>query len=244
MIKHAVFYRLLILLLLALISVSCGQKETPGSEPAKEKETAKKEVLLDKGIDVSHFTGGVDWQKVKAAGYTFAFAKASEGVDLKDPAFDGFWPGMKEAGLVRGAYHFYVTEDDPKEQADFFIKNVTLEPGDFVPVVDIEVIHKGTQPGLVQRVKSFLEIIEKHYGARPIIYTGLNFWNKNLNDHFGSYPLWIAEYGVEDPVIPKGWKEWHIWQWKENANVPGVEKDVDLNVFNKKERDASQLLVK
>ena len=31
------------------------------------------------GIDVSHWQGAIDWAKVKAAGKTFVFAKATEG---------------------------------------------------------------------------------------------------------------------------------------------------------------------
>ncbi len=197
-----------------------------------------------KGIDVSHFSGSVDWKKVKSTGYTFAFAKATEGDDLKDPSFQDHWQEIKKAGLTRGAYHFYVTEDDPKTQADFFIKNVTLQPGDLIPAVDIESIGRGTTPGVTQRLKKFLEILENHYGLKPIIYTSPKFWNKHLNSHFGTYPLWIAEYGVEEPVAPRGWKEWHLWQWKENAAVPGVEKEADLSIFNHKEKIFSHLLLK
>ena len=210
--------------------------------PVKGKGDAKTKTL--KGIDVSHFSGKVDWQKVKAGGYSFAFAKATEGMDFKDPTFQNHWQGIKKVGLIRGAYHFYVTEDDPKAQADFFIRNVTLQSGDFLPVVDIEVIGKGTKPGLTQRVKKFLGILEKHFGVKPIIYTGPTFWDSHLNNHFGVYPLWIAEYGVKEPVDPKGWKEWHLWQWKEDAVVPGVEKGADLSIFNSKEKDFSHLLFK
>ncbi|HUP43117.1 MAG TPA: GH25 family lysozyme, partial [Thermoanaerobaculia bacterium] len=36
------------------------------------------------GIDVSHYSGAVDWQAVRAAGYAFAYVKATEGVDSAD----------------------------------------------------------------------------------------------------------------------------------------------------------------
>jgi lysozyme len=229
-----------VLLIFALVTgwttLSC-----PGS-PVTGGEVTRTRVI--KGIDVSHFSGGVDWHKVKSGGYTFAFAKASEGVDLKDRAFQNHWQEIKKAGLIRGAYHFYVTEDDPKDQADFFIKNVPLRHGDFRPAVDIESIGKGTNHELAQRLKKFLDLLEKHYGVKPIIYTGPKFWNNHLNNHFGAYPLWIAEYGVKEPLDPKGWKEWHLWQWKENAAVPGVEKGADLSIFNHKEKDFSSLLLK
>ncbi|UCH94112.1 MAG: glycoside hydrolase family 25 protein [Candidatus Aminicenantes bacterium] len=227
-----------ILLIFVLVTVGMTFLSLCSSATGREGTKAK----TIKGIDVSHFSGSVDWQKVKPAGYTFAFAKATEGVDFMDPTFQDHWQEIKKAGLIRGAYHFYVTEDDPELQADFFIKNVSLRPGDLLPALDIESIGKGTKPGLVQRLKKFLGILEKHYGVKPIIYTGPKFWNSHLNDHFGAYPLWIAEYGVNEPVNPKGWKEWHLWQWKENATVPGVEKGADLSIFNHKEKDFSSLL--
>ena len=211
-----------------------NDRKTPGASPVKKIH----------GIDVSHHSGAVDWAKVKADGHTFAFAKATEGMDDPDPMFAVHWPAMKKAGLIRGAYHFYVTEDDPKEQAKFFIQTVTLKKGDLAPVVDIEILGKNTQPGLVSRFQTFLEILEKHYGIKPIIYTDCGFWNAHLDDKFGSYPLWLAEYDVESPTLPRGWATYHLWQWKGDAQVPGVEKTADLSKFNPKEKDFSQLILK
>jgi lysozyme len=185
------------------------------------------------GIDVSGHSGSVDWAAVLAEGHEFAFVKATEGDDLRDPAFDDNWREMKEAGLLRGAYHFYVTEDDPDEQADFYTSVVTLSPGDLAPVVDVELIGHGTEPGLEKRLRRFLERLESHYGIRPLIYTSASFWNEHLTDDFGDYPLWVAEYDVDEPNLPDGWDTWHLWQWRGDADVPGVEKGADLSRVNR-----------
>jgi lysozyme len=58
------------------------------------------------GIDVSRWQGKIDWASVAAAGKQFAFIKATEGGDHIDPRFLENWHGAKQAGLVRGAYHF------------------------------------------------------------------------------------------------------------------------------------------
>lgn len=194
------------------------------------------------GIDVSAHSGQVDWTKVIGEGYGFAFVKATEGVDFKDSAFDDNWPAMKAAGMIRGAYHFYVTEDDPTAQANFFIANVTLEPGDLAPVVDVEVIGHNTQPGLAERLATWLSVVEQHYGVKPIIYTSPSFWDANLDGSFGAYPLWIAEYGVNTPKMPTGWQTWHLWQWQGDATVAGVENSADLNRVNP-EIDPTALLI-
>lgn len=230
----------LCLFMAAMLSMGCtgdskaDEQKIPVSSPAKEIH----------GIDVSHYSGTVDWTKVKADGYVFAFAKATEGMDDNDPMFAAHWPAMKKAGLIRGAYHFYVSEDDPVKQAEFFIQTVTLEKSDLAPVVDIEILGKGTQPGLASRLQTFLDTLEKHYGIKPIIYTDRGFWDKNLGDGFGSYPLWLAEYGTQSPKLPQGWTTYWLWQWKDDAAVPGVEKTADLSRFNSKEKDFSQLLLK
>lgn len=181
------------------------------------------------GIDVSHYSGAVDWHAVREAGYAFAYVKATEGVDAADPAFAGHWERLADAGLQRGAYHFYVTEDDPEEQARFFLSVVTLGPGDLPPVVDIELIGHGTKPGLRDRFRTFLEIVERETGVRPVIYTGPRFWNAHLGEGFSDYPLWLAEYGTDSPQLPAGWDRWTLWQFRGEASVPGVEKGADLS---------------
>lgn len=181
------------------------------------------------GIDVSHYSGTVEWERVADAGYSFAYVKATEGVDGADPSFAAHWRRLPEVGLRRGAYHFYVTEDDPEAQARFFLDTVETGPGDLVPAVDVELIGHGTEPGLAGRLRTFLERVETELGVRPVVYTSPKFWDANLGEGFGAHPLWVAEYEVESPRVPAGWTRWHVWQWKDSHDVPGVEKDADVS---------------
>lgn len=180
------------------------------------------------GIDVSHHSGAIDWSEIPHPEYGFVYLKATEGVDDADPMFEQHWQSLEGGPIRRGAYHFYVTEDDPEEQARFFLSRVErLAPGDLPPVVDIELLGKGTSGDLGAKLQRFLDIVERELGVKPVIYTGVNFWNAHLPDTFGRYPLWIAEYGVDEPRLPHGWSQWHIWQFEENATLPGVEKGAD-----------------
>ncbi len=181
------------------------------------------------GVDVSHYSGSVDWELVAGAGYAFAYVKATEGVDSPDPAFPDHWQRLRQAGLHRGAYHFYVTEDDPEEQARFFLETVEHRPGDLVPAVDVEVLGHGTKPGLVDRLRTFLDRVQAELGVRPLIYTSPKFWDAHLGPGFDEHPLWVAEYGVDAPRVPEGWSRWTLWQWKDDHDVPGVEKDADVS---------------
>lgn len=232
----------------ALACVACGgiesgQPASSAAPPPTATPPPSSVAELHQGIDVSSHSGAVDWRAVAAAGHTFAFIKASEGVDLPDPDFAVNWRAAMEAGLIRGAYHFYVTEDDPEAQARLFTGTVDLAPGDMAPVVDVELIGHGTRPGLADRLRTFLRLLEDHYGVRAIIYTSPKFWNAHLDDSFGRHPLWVAEYGVDQPTLPAGWDRWHLWQWQGDALVAGVEKEADLSRVNRAADDLHRLLV-
>lgn len=186
------------------------------------------------GIDVSHYQGDVDWAQVKAAGIGFAYAKATQGDDDEDPDFQRNFAAMKSAGLLRGAYDFYVVGDDPDTQAEEYISKVRLVSGDLPPMVDIETESKGVEsdPAQIADLHTYLETLQKHYGASPIIYTSPGFWNAYFDDSFTDYPLWVAEYGVSAPRSVTGWTDWTIWQHSQSGKVAGIAGSVDLDRFN------------
>lgn len=186
------------------------------------------------GIDVSHHQGTIDWQAVKATEtqnypIRFVFMKATEGGDYKDRRFAENFREAREAGLVRGAYHFYNPNTDPIRQADFFISQVTLEKGDLAPVLDIERKPRNKAQLQADLIK-FLNRLEQHYGVRPIIYTSYRYMERYLDSpEFARYPLWIAHYYVE-ALSYEG--SWQFWQHTDYGTVPGITESVDLNVFN------------
>ena len=181
------------------------------------------------GIDVSKWQGNVNWQAVKQSGVAFAFARATYGSSEVDSHFDANWQGMKTAGLARGAYHFFVTADDATQQANLFLRTVaSLEAGDLPPVLDVEA-QSGTGGNLVSGVRTWLDLVAQKLGRQPIIYTGPSFWNEHLTSGFGSYPLWVAEYGVSSPKPVNGWDGWTFWQYSQSGAVAGVSGDVDVD---------------
>ncbi|MGL5273621.1 MAG: glycoside hydrolase family 25 protein [Phocaeicola sp.] len=186
------------------------------------------------GIDISHHQGDINWQELSFAKngpfpVEFIFLKASEGGDFNDRIFKNSFDSAKVHGFIRGAYHFYNPKTDPIQQADLFIRTVTLEPGDLPPVLDIEV--KGKDQNKLRRdLKIWLDRVERHYGVKPILYTGYKYKMRHLNDSiFNSYPYWIAHYYV-DSVRYEG--KWNFWQHTDVGTLPGIKERVDLNVFN------------
>ena len=195
------------------------------------------------GIDTSHHNGDIDWHQVHNSGFVFAFVKATDGLDYLDPTFIDHFAKAKKAGILRGPYHFYETNDDGAGQAEWFIKNVTLEPGDLPPVVDIERIKPPVAGNLHKQFAIFLAKLEQHYGRHPIIYTGRKFWEHAMREHFPRNQLWIAEYDVDEPTIPVEWADWSFWQYTEELTVPGVPTAVDGTYFNGDAKSLRAILI-
>ena len=198
------------------------------------------------GIDVSHHQGEIDWEAVKATDkqeypIRFVFMKATEGGDHKDRLFVDNFRQAREVGLVRGAYHFYNPNTDPIRQADFFISQVKLETGDLAPVLDIERKPRSKAQLQADLVK-FLNRLEQHYGVKPIIYTSYKYRLHYLDTpELSSYPLWIAHYYV-DALSYDG--PWQFWQHTDYGTIPGIEENVDLNVFNGSWNDLQRYTLK
>jgi len=183
------------------------------------------------GIDVSRYQSRVDWQEVSQQGIHFAFVKATEGASHIDSLFDFNWFSLEEVGIRKGAYHFYRTQTSALLQAQHFISQVTIKPGDLPPVLDVEVLANTQAVDLRKGMLVWLSVIETHYQVKPIIYTNQKFYNKYLAGHFGDYPLWIARYNEEEPVLACG-TDWAFWQYGNKGTLKGINGYVDFNVFS------------
>jgi lysozyme len=187
------------------------------------------------GIDVSRYQQTVAWDAVHDMNIDgirlgFVFIKATEGASSVDPRFKRNWTRSKEAGMIRGAYHFFSPSKAGRLQAEHFIKTVPLESGDLPPVVDVESLG-STKPEVLRReLKAWLDIAGAYYGVPPVIYTYLDFYKKNLAGHFDDYPLWVAHY--LQPGQPRIERPWSFWQHSESGRVNGIVSRVDFNVFS------------
>lgn len=187
------------------------------------------------GIDVSRYQQRINWKavsnmQVADVRLSFAVIKATEGTTRTDPNFKRNWKACREAGLVRGAYHFFIATRDGKKQAEHFLSKVSFASGDLPPVLDVETTNGIVTPQLRKELKAWLETVEAHTGIRPIIYTNADFYKRYLQDHFDDYPLWVAHYlEAHQPRIARNWV---LWQHSEKGRVTGINSKVDFNVFN------------
>src|SRR3954453_8231169 len=77
-----------------------------------------------KGHDVSSHQKNVDWQKARAKGARFVYVKATEATDYRNPHFGQQYDGARDAGIIRGAYHFALPDKSSgRTQAAYFVHN-------------------------------------------------------------------------------------------------------------------------
>lgn len=226
----------------SLAMTGCAPSSNEGDDEDDWEQTAEDDGALRvcaegptvEGIDVSYYQEVIDWQKVKDAGIGFAIVRQSYGSAFDDPKFKANWAGAKQAGLVRGLYQYFRPGQDPHEQAAAVLDALADDPlgEDDLPVVmDVESTDGVSNATLRARMQSWLDDIEHGTGKKPIIYTAA-FMQSNVGAGFAGYPLWVANYTTNCPLLPNGWTGWNIWQYSESGTVAGVPGHVDRDRFN------------
>ncbi len=185
-----------------------------------------------RGVDVSRYQTHVKWDRIKEARIEFVFVKATEGFWSHDRLFQKHWAQTGQAGLIRGAYHFYRANQPAWLQAVNFLTHVDLEPGDLPPVLDVEQLGNLDAEELRDKMRTWLHWMEWRYGVKPIIYTNYSFYKDYLYGFFEEYPLWIAHYKV-DKLKLTAYDQARVkfWQHSDQGAVPGIEGRVDCNIF-------------
>ncbi len=212
-----------------------------------------------RGLELAVYQPVVDWPTLIAAtGISFVMIKASE-AGGRDPLFQQHWAEAKQAGLLRGAYHFLRQSTDPQQQVDNFLGALGGDPGELPPTLDIEDPRANQPAQYAAGAQLWLNRVEAALGQQPMIYTAGWWWNPGMfingryPDWAPGYRLWVAawpmkksvptiaqlEAGQFKPLLPKSWTTWQFWQYSgDAATVPGITNTsgapaiVDLDVFN------------
>lgn len=190
------------------------------------------------GIDVSHWQGKIDWNKVGSSDIKFAFIKCSEGVGWVDPTFKQNKDQARKAGVLCGFYHF-ANHNDPIKEAEWFMKSVReIQAGELL-ALDAET---GQSP---EWCKKFLDRASELAGFKLMLYAPVSHggdWSAVCKADYG---LWIARYASNKIYIPyyvspapkiAPWSFYAIWQYSSKGSVSGISGNVDMN-YSKMELD-------
>jgi lysozyme len=183
------------------------------------------------GIDVSHHQGAIDWRQLPAQGVDFAYLKATEGGDHRDRAFAANWAGARNAGIARGAYHFFTLCRPGAEQAANFIAAVPADPDALPPALDLEYMGNCGRPVTVAafhaELAEYIRAVEAHYHKPLLLYLTAEFDQAYRVGARVDRPLWLRGIVFE----PKfGARPWHMWQVSNFRRLHGIQGRVDWNV--------------
>lgn len=192
------------------------------------------------GVDVSAHQGDIDWAAVKKSGIEFAIIRLGyrgygSGKLVEDEYAKKNLQAAKEAGLKIGAYFFSQALDikETDEEIQFMLNMLADVDLDMPLVLDWEI------PAEDARTKNMdartLTDIQLHFcgqmkkmGYQPMVYFN---WHQSENLYYLSeledYPFWLALY-QDRMTYP--WKV-EMWQWTSSGKVPGIQENVDINVF-------------
>lgn len=181
-----------------------------------------------KGIDISNWQAGLAIPALQ--GVDFVIVKATEGDYFIDPYCDGWVQSCKTNGKLWGFYHF-ANENDPFDEADFFVTHTRNYFGQGIPVLDWE----GNQS--VDWVNTFVRRIKELTGVWPWIYA--NPWRFNQGGVESNCARWVAsypdvirptlDYDPGEPPATDGLIA--CWQYASDGQVPGYAGNLDVNHF-------------
>lgn len=183
-------------------------------------------------IDISHWQGSPDFERVRAAGVIACIMKATEGTSYADPNRARNYINATRAGIKCCTYHWLSPGRDVKAQMDHFIGTINPVPGERM-VIDYE--EAGcTLDDLRQAVQALLD---DRRGLRVTVYSG-HLLKGQLGDERDEFlakntDLWLAQYTTGTPTWPdKTYPKWTLWQYSERGVVDGITGSaVDLNRF-------------
>ena len=178
------------------------------------------------GIDVSKYQGKINWTKVaKTKKVKFVYIRATEGASIRDPYYKTNLAAARKAGILVGSYHVYSSKTTAYQQFDNFKSLVDKKNQDLIPVLDIEGHHSGRL--YMARVDKLLELMEKEYGSKPMIYTSEKVYLEHFaGKKYSKYHIFVAKY-EGNPAV-----RYTLWQHSRTGLVKGIAGDVDLDKFN------------
>lgn len=205
--------------------------DRPMARAAELRPIIRHTVSQQQGIDVSHYQGRINWDRVaREENVCFAYVKATEGAGYIDEFYLRNLYGAKGAGIPVGSYHFFSPSASALTQLENFRSNVDPRQQDLVPIVDVEKRGKGSLVQFQRSLQAFLDGVERMFGVKPIIYTGVNFYAKYLAGRFRGYRFMVARYAEEFPGLCED-VPIVLWQYSSTSSVDGIRGHVDRSVF-------------
>lgn len=191
------------------------------------------------GIDVSSYQGDIDWQQVRDAGITFVMIRVGgrgygqAGNFFVDQKAQEYYAGAKAAGLQVGAYFFSqaLNVDEALEEAALALELTKDWDMDLPLAYDWEFVTDEGRTAVSDMysvamcTRAFCDAV-RDAGREAMVYVSLWF-GYPFFEEFAEYPTWIALYTDQMEYA----YAFQMWQYTASGRVPGIEGDVDMNIY-------------
>lgn len=183
------------------------------------------------GIDLSHYQGDVFWETIgENSKMAYVYLKATEGGTHIDETYERNIELAHRYGLKVGSYHFFRPKTDLIKQLENFKSQCRPGDQDLIPMIDIETTGGLRTDEFCDSLFKFIDLVEKAYRQKPLLYTYTNFYNKHLKGKIDSYSLMIAQYSDEEPELADG-RDYTLWQYTAKGRINGINTYVDKSRF-------------
>lgn len=185
------------------------------------------------GIDVSGWQGNIDYQQVASSGIEIVYMKASEGSNFVDPYFEQNYSNAKQNGLKVGFYHYLTATsiEEAIQQARFFVSTISSKTPDCRLAMDFESFGGLNAEQINQIGLTFVKTVENLTKKGMVIYSDTSNASNIFSGELTNYPLWVAQYEVEEPTPNGNWENWVGWQYTDQGEISGIDGYVDRDQF-------------
>lgn len=183
------------------------------------------------GIDLSKYQGDVFWEHIgDNSKMAYVYLKATEGESLIDKMYEQNIELAHRYGLKVGSYHFFRPKADLQKQIDNFKSQCRPGDQDLIPMIDIETTGGLKSEEFCDSLFKFLDMVEKAYRQKPLLYTFTNFYNRHLQGKIDDYKLMIAQYSKSEPQLADD-RDYTMWQYTAKGRINGINTYVDKSRF-------------
>lgn len=199
-----------------------------------------------KGIDVSAHQGKINWDTVSNYGIDFAILRITEVGNVIDSQFENNFAGCNKHKIPVGVYKYSYasTVSEAQSEARKVVSVLNGRKIQFPVFLDLENHRQRVlgEESIHNLAETFREIIIAA-GYKFAIYCNLDWYMNVICSHLKKYEFWIARYPGND----NGWLRERLrpdigvgWQYSSKGKIPGINGNVDRDVFYKDYRDSDQ----
>lgn len=190
------------------------------------------------GIDVSHWQGTIDFDKLSSSkSVDFMIVKVGQGTTIKDNKFERNYLEAKKHSIPLGGYLYSTAQsvDETRKEANYLVSLIKGKSFELPVFYDVEEQENLSRDTITAMCNEYCRIL-KNAGYKTGVYASKYYLLYKI------YPdklpqdcsIWVASYGKDDGTFPADTYKYlgkhEIWQYTSKGRIPGIEGDVDLDI--------------